>query len=192
MLLATAACCSRGFPGSEILFGGAGGQLMAECGSPVSALPTSSVPAPTGARGHHPFGTVQGQSVANATEATASACPWPWGEGVTGVRGIVPAACSELERPVGLSSMEGVLALLGKGRAVTRDKGPLAPHMLRSLAATEEPGRGELGTRGAGSALVGKRVCWRNQLRAPAAEPRSMATLRGLIFLVTAWQPAVI
>lgn len=62
--------------------------------------------------------------------------------------------------------------------------------MLRSLAATEEPGREELGIRGAGRASVGK--CWRNRHQASAAEPRSMATLSRLIFLVTAWQPEVI
>lgn len=117
----------------------------------------------------------------------------PWGAGITGMRGPSlqgvrgSSTPGGSPAPRGPSGTEGALALLGKGRAVPRDKAPPGPRTLLSLAATEE-----LGTRGAGRALVSKCVCRRNRLRAPAAEPRSMATPRGLIFLVTAWQPEVI
>lgn len=103
------------------------------------------------------------------TTATTSVYPWPWRDGVTRTRATIP---------VGLCS---------SGKCCAQSRG--------STGTTRVTLGGRHG--GAGPArrwqgLACRHLLWRNRLQAPAAEPCSMATRLGLIFLVTAWQPEVI
>lgn len=208
-------CClplltCRSPPGSEIPFGVAGGQLVAQHGSPVSALPAGRVLArarfPLAGMCQHPWElggitrlagaealgrdslsvpSLPGVCGANTTEATASsACPWPWVDGITGVRGTVPAG--RLEHPVGLSSPEGPWLCWGREGLSPEIRlcwdhtccTHLPPPRSRGHEVPAGPWSANVFAGGIGFGL-------------PWLSPAPWQPCVGL-FLVTAWQPEVI